>query len=137
MIEERRLFNKNRCDIFNFIIQNPGKHFSDIMRGLGLTKRALGYHLERLVEEGIVDVKPHGIFKFYYPAGFEDDSRKLTPMQEQIFNIIRETPCSTDELADVLGKSKRAVQYHLKNLSTIGFIDRKKADENTFHWYVE
>lgn len=137
MIEERRLFNQNRCDIFNFIIKNPGKHFSNIMRDLDLTKRALGYHLERLVEEGLVDVQPHGIFKFYYPAGYEDTSKKLTPMQQQIFEIIRETPCSTDELADVLGKSKRAVQYHLKNLESIGFIERKKMTNGTHHWYVE
>ncbi len=53
MIDEK-YYNENRCAIFNYIMENPGVHFSGIMRALNLTKRGLGYHLEKLVEEGIV-----------------------------------------------------------------------------------
>ena len=136
-MNNKKMFNKNRCDIFNFVIQNPGNHFSDIMRQLKLTKRGLGYHLERLVAEGLIIAKPHGIFKFYYPAGYEEKPRKLTPMQKEIFDLLVQDPCTTEELSEVLGKSKKAIEYHIGNLLKLGFIARKKVDENTYHWYVE
>ena len=91
----KKLSNENRCNIFNFILENPGKHFSEIMRALYMTKRGLGYHLERLVEEGLIDAKPHGIFKFYYPPGYEETTKKLTPMQQEIVDIIKEQPVRT------------------------------------------
>ena len=136
-LDEKKLYNKNRCDVFNHIIQNPGKHFSGIMRDLNLTKRGLGYHLERLVEEGLVMAKSKGIFKFYYPAGYKDAQKRLTPMQQKVFDILKEEPCSTEELADIMGKSRSSIEYHDKNISDMGFIVQRKVKGNTYHWYVE
>ena len=68
-MKDKKLFNENRGKIFNYIIEHPGTHFSAIMRSLKMTKRGLGYHLEKMVEEEILVSVPHGIFRFYYPAG--------------------------------------------------------------------
>lgn len=136
-MENKGIYNKNRCNIFNFIIENPGKHFSDIKRKLNLTKRGLGYHLEKMVKEGLITEKPQGIFKFYYPANMEQPASKLTPMQQRIFDIINEEPCTTDEIADVMDKSKRSVEYHLGNLSRQGYIVKKKTKKKGFYWHAE
>ena len=106
------------------------------MRELYLTKRGLGYHLERLVEEGVIDVKPHGIFKFYYPAGYEETTRKLTPMQQEIVDIIRKDLCSTHEIADILEKTTKAIDYHLSNLLKMEVIERRGVGNGVFHWHV-
>ena len=121
MTMDKKLLNKNRCNIFNYIIENPGKHFSDIMRALGMTKRGLGYHMERLVEEGLIMVVPHGIFKFYYPPG-ADIPQHLTPMQQEILDLIQRDPCTVGEIADVLEKTKKAIDYHVGNLAGMGLI---------------
>ena len=133
--KDKRLFNENRCNIVNFILENPGEHFSSIMRELYLTKRGLGYHLERLVEEGIIDVKPLGIFRFYYPDGYEDTGRKLTPMQ-QVVDVIREGLSTKNEIADAMEKTPKAINYHLYNLLEMGIIGRKKVNNYIVHWHV-
>ena len=114
-------YNKNRCAIFNYLTENPGSHFSAIMRALGLTKRGLGYHMKKLVDEGLVVFKAHGIFKFYYLPGAEI-RRPLTPTQQEIVDLVREEPCSMDEIAEILDKSISATDYHLKNLVILNII---------------
>ena len=123
MTMDKKLLNKNRCNIFNYIIENPGKHFSEIMRALKMTKRGLGYHLEKLVEEGLIIAKPHGIFKFYYPAG-ADIPRHLTPMQQEIVDLIKGDTCTAEEIADVLEKTKKAIEYHVGKLIRMEVIGK-------------
>ena len=136
MATEKRMFNENRCRIINFILENPGEHFSSIMRELDLTKRGLGYHLEILVEEGLIDAKPLGIFKFYYPAGYEETKRKLTPMQQEIVDLMREATRTVEEIGDILEKTPMAIQYHLKNLLLMGIIRRDDIGNNILYRYV-
>ena len=116
-------YNKNRCAIFNYIMENPGEHFSGIMRALGLTKRGLGYHLEKLVEEGIIVTNSRGIFTFYYPYGAEIQ-KPLRPTQRKIADLIKEEPCTTEEIAEILEHSESSINYHLYNLVKLGIIQR-------------
>jgi len=120
-LKTKGLYNENRNNIFNFIIEHPGTHFSGIMRSLKMTKRGLGYHLEKMVEEEILVSVPHGIFRFYYLAG-ADIPQHLTPMQQEILDLIRGEPCTAEEIADVLDKTVKAIIYHVKNLAGMGLI---------------
>ena len=130
------IYNENRCRIFNFIMQNPGHHFSDIMRELGLTKRGLGYHLEKMTDEGIVITQSKGIFKFYYPMGSKVEPKKLTPIQQKLVDTLRIKPATKEILGNIIGKSPRAVHYHLKNLKEKGFVDQRMVGKKC-EWYVE
>ena len=124
-------YNKNRCAIFNYIMENPGEHFSGIMRALGLTKRGLGYHLEKLVEEGIVVTEPRGIFKYYYPYGAEIQ-KPLSPTQRKIADLIKEEPCTAGEIGEILERSESSTHYHLTNLVKLGIIEK-----NGDYWYLK
>ena len=119
---DKRLLNKNRCAIFNYIIENPGKHFSEIMRQLKMTKRGLGYHLQRLIEDGIIVSKPLGR---YYPVG-ADILPHFTPMQKKVVDFIKGDPCTTEEIAYVLDKTTKAMEYHVRNLAKMGVIRMKE-----------
>jgi len=130
------IFNENRCNIFNFIVQNPGKHFGEIKRKLNLTKRGLGYHLEKMLDEGLISIKPHGIFKFYYPSGMELPSKVLTPMQQKIFELIKEESCTTRKIAEIMKKSERSIDYHVNNMNKLGFIIKKKRKGKGVYWHV-
>ena len=123
LLKKKTLFNENRNKIFNFVIEHPGTHFSSIMRSLKMTKRGLGYHLERMVEEGIIMSVPHGIFKYYYPTG-ADIPQHLTPMQQEIVDLIKGDTCSAEEIADVLEKTKKAIEYHVGKLIRMEVIGK-------------
>ena len=123
LLKKKTLFNENRNRIFNFVIEHPGTHFSAIMRSLKMTKRGLGYHLEKMVEEGIIVSVPHGIFKYYYPTG-ADIPRHLTPMQQEIVDLIKGDTCTAEEIADVLEKTKKAIEYHVGKLIRMEVIGK-------------
>ena len=53
-LNTKQMSNPTRRRIFNYIKENPGRYFSAIMRAMGLSKRGLGYHLEKMLEEGII-----------------------------------------------------------------------------------
>jgi len=122
-------YNENRCKIFNYIMEHPGEHYSKIMRALNLRKCSLGYHLKKMVEEGIIVTHSHGIFTFYYPYGAEME-KPLTPMQRKVFNIIKNEPCTSAEIADILERSENSINYHLTNLVKLRVIKR-----NGDYWY--
>lgn len=122
---DRKSLNKNRRAIIKFINKNPGTHFSGIMKRLKMTKRGLGYHLERLVKEKIVVSVPHGIYRFYYPPGTEIP-RHFTPKQQVILDIIGKQPCSQAEIAGTLRNNLYAVGYHIGNLVKMGAITKDK-----------
>ena len=120
---DRRSLNRNRRAIIKFIMNNPGTHFTGIMKRLKMTKRGLGYHLEMLVKEKLIVSVPHGIFRFYYPPDAEIP-RHFTPKQQAILDIIKERPCSQAELAGTLRKNINAVGYHIGNLKKMGAITK-------------
>ncbi len=136
MIMEKKLFNVNRCRIINFVMENPGRHFSSIMRELEFTKRGLGYHLENLVEEGLIIAIPHGIFKFYYSAGYDEIKKSLTPKQQKIMDIVRKDPCTKEKIAEIMGQTPPSIHYHLKNLVKMGMVERKGSGKGAYRWHI-
>ena len=136
VIVEKRLYNANRCRIINYVMENPGRHFSSIMRELDFTKRGLGYHLENLVREGLIDARSLGIFKFYYPAGYEGTEKNLTPKQQEIVDIVRKGSSTKEEIANIMGQTPPSVYYHLKNLLKMGLVERKEMGYHKYQWHA-
>tara|TARA_Y100000034_G_scaffold135816_1_gene209283 strand:- start:527 stop:844 length:318 start_codon:yes stop_codon:yes gene_type:complete len=104
------------------------------MRKLRLTKRGLGYHIENLIAEGMIISKNNGIFKHYFIAGTKDFPVLLTPMQQQIVNLLETEPLTLEDISETLGKSKRGIMYHVENLVKMNVI--LGHDENE-KWFLE
>ena len=135
-LDTKELFNEKRCRIFNYIMENPGRHFSEIKRKLGIPKRTLGYHLDKMINEGIVVSRPKGIFKFYYPIGYNVEPENITPTQRKVVDVLREKPMTTREIAKIMNKSLPSIKYHLDKLREMGFVDRRSVGTG-YEWYVE
>ena len=88
-----------------------------------------------MIEEGIIITKSKGVFKFYYPLGFEGEPRKLSPIQEEVFETLQEGPLTSEDLAKTLDRSKASVEYHLRNLMNMGFVERQMVGRK-YEWYV-
>ena len=135
-LDTKEMFNEKRCRIFNYVIENPGRHFSRIKRELGLPKRTLGYHLDKMMNEDILISQSKGRFKFYYPVGYDVEPERLTPTQKELMDALRERTMPTREIATTMGMSMPAVSYHLVKLREMGFVERRRAGKG-YEWYVE
>lgn len=104
--------------IRGYIIANPGDHYSSIKRNLDLNNGTLAYHLRVLEQNGFIKSMYDGIYKRYYPANININKlKKNVSKQEEIFNIILESPGITmEEIGRTIGVSRQVVNYHVKNL---------------------
>ena len=130
-------FGEKEEAILNYIIENPGKHYREIWRQLGLSKGTLSRRLEQLEEACLIKHEKEGSFKFFFPVQSEIDSPLLTPMQKWIIGIITKKPGSTyRDLARKTGRTPKDIYYHMKNLRRLGRVTSEKEKE-TLHWFLD
>ena len=134
--ETKAMYNEKRCRIFNYVMENPGRHLRGIMKELDVPNRTLRYHLEKMIKEGILVSRSRGIFKFYYPVGSEIDTKQLTPTQQKVIELLRDKPMMTMDLAVEMGRARTSVIYHLDKLREMGFVERRRIGKR-YKWYVE
>ena len=140
-----------RGRIYGYIEANPGEHYSEILRKLGMKNGALAYHLSILEKEGFVNSYRDGMYKRYYPKGMkltkktlnknfkvdlikekgtepENDGIRLSNTQEKIIEAIQNNQgISQKEIAKIVDTSKQNVNYHIKLMLNANMI---RKDEN-------
>ena len=67
-----------------FLVSNPNMRHKDILRNLDITSSTLSYHLNKLVDFGIIQVKPHGREKGYSLKNKEEIVKILKKYELQI-----------------------------------------------------
>jgi predicted transcriptional regulator len=125
--------------IRGYILANPGDHYSNIKKKLGLNNGTLAYHLKILEEREYIRSRRDGIYKRYYPERMRIDPHS-TPLstQEQILNMIIENPgVSRRDVAKQLEISRQVVNYHTKVLVNSGMISYKRDNGATVYFVVE
>ena len=129
------LGNGIRRSILTYIMENPGKHYSAVLRQVNVARGTLSHHLRKLEEENMIVVQEDGKFKYFYPADGENVHFHLTPGERRIYEMIQTTPGSTaGEIARECGKKRRTAYHHLENLTAKGIVFSKK-DDGEFRWY--
>lgn len=138
-----------RGRIYGYIESNPGEHYSEILRQLGMKNGALAYHLSILEKEGFVRSFRDGMYKRYFPKGMKltkktlnknfrndhitDDGAQsegiiLSKTQEKIIKTIKNNKgISQKDIAKIVDTSKQNVNYHIKLMLNANMI---KKDEN-------
>jgi len=140
-----------RGRIYGYIESNPGEHYSEILRKLGMKNGALAYHLSILEKEEFVNSYRDGIYKRYYPKGMkltkktlnknfkvnyinesgteiQNESIRLSNTQEKIIDAIQNNKgISQKEIAKIVDTSKQNVNYHIKLMLNANMI---RKDEN-------
>ncbi len=109
-----------RCKIHDYIIANPGNHYSSIRRALELTNGSLAYNLHVLEKEWVIKSKIDGIYKRFFPVDMaipEEGTIYLTEIQKLILNNIENAPGITQkEISSILRISPSTVNYHINKL---------------------
>ncbi|MCI0496782.1 MAG: winged helix-turn-helix transcriptional regulator [Thermoplasmata archaeon] len=131
------LDNYVRGKIHGYIIANPGGHYSEIMRKLGLTNGLFAYHVKVLERESLVKSVIDGRLRRFYPIGMRVESeRELDTVQVRLLNIISENPGITQkELSLALGLRKQMVNLNVRAMYHAGLVDIVKSGRET-HLYL-
>ena len=125
--------------ILKFITENPGVHFREIMRRLGISSgHGFDNSLERLERNKEIVSRYDGIWKRFYPATMKEIPKSpLSPSAKKVCVVIDKNPgWNLTELAENFGVTREAIRYHTKNLVESGHI-RREWDGQTLIFFIE
>ena len=137
----RQLTGKNllnhpiRRTIVQFIQLHPGQHFRSIMRGTGINRGTLYYHLTQLKSlRMITELKDGGLTRYFLRLnGLSPLEQKIIThsdnlIRDQIITVLKDRPTITKtDLATIVGISGPALWYHM-HLLVIDEIARSEQD---------
>jgi predicted transcriptional regulator len=131
-----------RGQIYGFIVSNPGEHYSMIKDSLSVNNGTLSHHLRTLEVQGFIKSKRDGAYRRFYPIKMnvpQDDGQKLSDLQLNILDIIRQTGyegASQRFIADMLDASQQTISYNLRSLSRTGVV-RIEHDGRRAKYYIQ
>jgi DNA-binding MarR family transcriptional regulator len=125
-----------RGQIYGFIKTNPGAHYNQIRRQIGVKNGTLSYHLGVLEKTELIKSRREGLkYRAFYPTGMNFPKKerfRLTDLQIQIIASITNSPGMTQkEIARLLDQKPQTVNYNIKVLEQAGLIDMEKKGRKT------
>jgi DNA-binding MarR family transcriptional regulator len=121
---ENLLKNALRKRIFDYVKENPGKHYRAILNDLNLSMGVLTYHINRLEKAQYLNSRQDGMFRRFYIRGPKTEMRFfLSDIQQSILNVIKENKgISQTKIAEKIGVSRKVVNYHVNILDQAGLV---------------
>jgi predicted transcriptional regulator len=134
-----KLNNKRRQLIYDMIKNEPGVHFSAIMKELNLKPGVASYHINRLEKMELIKSFQDGMYRRFYL--FDDKIEMkiaLSDVQTLIINVIEDEPgISQVGISKVIGKSKVVINYHVRFLRDLGILILEREGRNTHCFLTE
>lgn len=131
-----------RGQIYGFIKTNPGVHYNQILRKVGVKNGTLSYHLGVLEKTELIQSRREGLkYRVFYPTGMnfpKAERFRLTDLQIRILDSIKSQPGLTQkEIARQLGQKPQTINYNIKVLDQAGLVSVLKEGRKTTCFPVE
>lgn len=111
------LDQSTRKEIYDYIVSNPGTHFSSIMKDLKLKNGVTSYHLAMLEREGFITSRHTGLYRRFSISGVSTKDLPQTKIRKEIIRTINDNPgISQTDIASNIGVSNQVVNYHIRIL---------------------
>jgi DNA-binding MarR family transcriptional regulator len=125
-----------RGQIYGYIKTNPGVHYNQILRKVGVKNGTLSYHLGVLEKTELIQSRREGLkYRVFYPTGMnfpKAERFRLTDLQIRILESVKSQPGLTQkEIARVLEKKPQTINYNIKVLDQAGLISVVKVGRRT------
>jgi predicted ArsR family transcriptional regulator len=127
------LMNETRQKILEYLCRYPCIHLSGIAKDLNLSFNASKWHLNKLVENGILNTKKFGNKLIYFPTDMiEIDDIDLLALANNernrpILKLINRVPGITQkEICKTVDRKQQTLVADILNLEHIGLIVSKK-----------
>jgi predicted transcriptional regulator len=86
MGKEKHIELKSRLKIYNYILKHPGLHFRELCRRLNMRVNNLDYHLNYLVNQGLLTISSENKYNTYYPVKL--DGARAEAIAGQLANLL-------------------------------------------------
>ncbi len=136
---EQVLENENRSKIIDLILEEPGIHYSELLRQTDLAPGNLTWHLEILDRYKIIKNEVVGKYVVYFPyygknplSAIDLKLRKSRTTME-ILELIQDKPgLSQNKIAKEIEKNHKTVKYHLDKLYEADLIEKRQEGGRKF-----
>jgi len=136
--EEEILESETRNNIYQFILNYPGVHFSEISRELKIPKSTLNYHINFLTKkELITSIDEERYMRFFVNKKIGIEDKKLLNILRKkqqrkiIMYLLINTGASQIELSRKLKRTPSTISEHLQKLLDSEIIEiAKKKEKN-------
>jgi len=127
--------------IFSFIKVNPGTCISEMADNLEISRGTLRYHLNVLEKEKLIEAhSDHGNVR-YFQNNFtygENEKLVISSLQNEmkrniIWNILYKECNTNGDLAQKIGVSRAAINWHMTKLKDSGLIEEDKVGRSTIY----
>jgi len=140
--KDEGLENFERGRIFGFIENNPGTHYTEIMKNLGIGNGTLSHHLYMLEKMNMIKSRQEGIrYRAFYMTSMqypEKEAFRFTKLQTEIMNLIKENNGITEKEIELkLGEKQQTISYNVKMLQRKDIIRLEKKGRDTYCYINE
>ncbi|HLC79813.1 MAG TPA: winged helix-turn-helix transcriptional regulator [archaeon] len=132
-----------RKKIYNTIKKNPGLHFRELQRRVGIATGAMQYHLDYLVKKHLVKIEREVKFIRYYLVRQEFEETALMSLlrQESIRKIIvflmQRRFANNMTVASSIGLSASTTSWHLEKLAEAGIVEKIPRGRKTYFKIID
>ena len=128
------LSQPTRLEIYTFVKNNPGTHFRGICNNLDLPIGVVQYHLNVLIQAGLIAAYNDGQNKRFFESQIfkHSDAKLISLLRHETTRRILTTLSDSNEaivhkeLAFILGLSSQALTWQMNQLKKTGLIDTEK-----------
>ncbi|GGL71717.1 winged helix-turn-helix transcriptional regulator [Halocalculus aciditolerans] len=136
--EDDGLSLETRKQIFEYVKANPGIHFSQLKRDLGMETGLLQYHLNELEEYDVLESEDyHGKRRVFVARELDADERQIlatlryeTTRRILLF-LLERGPARNTEIAEEIGVTSATISWHLSNLLDEGVVEGVREGRTT------
>lgn len=118
-----------RRKIYEEIVLNPGLHFRELQRRLGMPVGMLEYHLKVLLKDELIISREDGRYiRFFANTYMSHDERKIMgflrneTVRKIIIFVLENGRVKQRDIADFAGISPSTLSYHLNKLVGAGIL---------------
>jgi DNA-binding transcriptional ArsR family regulator len=132
---EKILDHETRKRIVDYIRENPGAYYTQIVEGLDLPHGVLTHHINMLESQEVVFSKQDRQYRRFYIDGMYKTGPLILGTQKAVLDEIRRHPgWSQSRIARKLDLSRMVVSYHVNELERMSMIsvDREGRETKVF-----
>ncbi|NVM53171.1 MAG: winged helix-turn-helix transcriptional regulator [Candidatus Helarchaeota archaeon] len=127
------LENENRSKIFKYILNQPGIHFNELLRRIGISAGTLTWHLAVLEKSMVIQKRRVGQYLFYFscleknPLSRLDQKLSKSKTTLNVLRLINGNPgLYQNQIAKRLNLHHKTIKYHLNKLLNVDAIYKEK-----------
>ncbi|UCD92850.1 MAG: right-handed parallel beta-helix repeat-containing protein [Methanobacteriota archaeon] len=130
----------DRGRVFQYIQMNPGEHYNQIKRDVGLANGSLVHHLTMLEKGGRIKSRRDGRFRRFYTMETKipvTNGGILTEVQKRVVDAVKDIPGMTQkEISTLLGVHQSSINYQMRKLEERGLIRVERKGRKVHYYYV-